>query len=91
MIETLNTVALFVGYGAIGWGVLWLLDQRRKERWSGTLRDIDRDNAERWQRFKESDPQGWADAERMWEGRKARNESRRAQIARLQNEMEDER
>lgn len=41
-------VALFVGYGAMGCGVLWLLDQRWKERWSGTLRDIDRDNAERW-------------------------------------------
>ena len=91
MVETLNTTALFVECGAMGRGVLWLLDQRRKERWSGTLGDIDRDNAERWQRFKESDPQGWADAERMWEGRKARNESRRAQIARLQNEMENER
>lgn len=51
MVETFNTVALFVGYGAMGCGILWLLDQRREEEWSGTLRDIDRDNAERWQRF----------------------------------------
>ena len=91
MIETLNTIAMVVGYGAMGWGVLWLLGQGRKEKWNETLRGIDRDNAERWQRFKQTDPQGWADAERMWEGRKERNEGRRAHIARLQAEMEDER
>ncbi len=88
MIDTLNTIATVIGYGAIICGIGWLLDQRRKEKSREFVREIDRGNEASMARLKETDPQGWADAMRLREGIVARNEHRRSEIARLQAEME---
>lgn len=90
MIDTLNTVAMAIGYVAMGCGVLWFLNLRRKDRLADAARQNQRDNEARDLEYKRRDPQGWRDRETRREGAQRRNANRRDQIERLKTEMENE-
>lgn len=91
MIAMLNDLAMFVGYSAIVFGVLWALTRRSQHKANEFLNTtIQNHNDASRQRLLETDPEAWAYAERRREACKARNSNRREQIASLQREMEDE-
>lgn len=87
MIELLNSTASFLGYCAMGYGVLLVFEHRSKAESLKANEEQDRRNAESWHRFRESDPEGWKYADRHRQACKDRNKGRHEEIARLQREI----
>lgn len=88
MIEMLNSLAMFIGYCAIVIGILYFFDQRGKDKPSKLDIQIAQINAENEQRFKESDPEGWAASVSARKLARVRNQNRRSEIETLLNKIE---